>query len=496
MAAQTFNCATLHEDAFTFSDSDGPKKCYYPDRTVGDRDWSTAKAFCEDLVLEGYGDWILMNPRNFAEYSTIRAELGEFQLGNGVYWWFGQREAEEGIFRNVDDPDECPGVFIQWQKDGSQTRSNPNGNRGDQEDQDCIILIELDQGIAGASGESFQDKACYWSAGYQTFCKHISTGSIDCTTLHADAFQNPADTTSGTTSCYLSEDDATGSTFARRTYESAVDFCEALTAGGVDWTIPDILNREEAEFLRDPANGLNFQTANVGDGFWVGQNDMTGEEVYQYYNQPEGCSPVFLRWLFPDQPNGPIDDGLGSQQDCIAIKPDADDGGEDKFCTDTYYTACEMIIPCLMFEKDTYTIGEQNGPLTIRLLLQDHKEDIVTVELTVQDNTTSNADYTFTSPTSFTINANEAYKDIEIPIQANDGAEDLESFILTLQNPTAIHLCEPYTTTVFISDETTSFWLEVSEVVAYEDSIVYVIVHRDGYRGNNVIINFPDDRKA
>ncbi|XP_072051512.1 uncharacterized protein [Amphiura filiformis] len=477
IAAQSFDCTTLHPNAFSSRDG---RKCYYPDVTVGNREWSTAASFCQNHQMGGFGDWILMNPRNFDEYSRIREALGAFELGAGIYWWFGQREADEGIFRNVDDPSECPGVFLQWQKD-SPTNSQPNGNIGDQEDQDCIILVEKDQGIAGANGEPFQDKACYWSAGYQTFCKHITSGAtVDCSTLHADAFQRTEDPTS----CYLSEDDATGATHARRTFYSAVEFCEDLTAGGVDWHIPDILSKEEAEFLRDDANGLDFETANGGDGFWIGQNDMTQEEVYQYYNQPEGCPPVFLHWLYPDQPNGPLLDTDASQQDCIAIKPDVDDGAEDKPCDEMYYTACEMTIPCLMFEKDQYTIGEQNGTLTVRLLLQDHKEDTVTVDVTVQDVTTSNFDYIWTSPTSLTINANEAYKDIEIPIQANDGPENLESFTLTLQNPTAIHLCQPYTTTVFISDETTSFRLEVNEVVVYEDSIVNATVHRDGYRGN------------
>ncbi len=86
-----------------------------------------------------------------------------------------------------------------------------------------------------------------------------AASTITCSTLHPDAFQIPGETSS----CYLSEDAATGATFARRTFYSAVEYCESLSAGGVDWHIPDIVSRDQAEYLRDEANlpnGLDFET--------------------------------------------------------------------------------------------------------------------------------------------------------------------------------------------------------------------------------------------
>ncbi len=65
----------MHADAF--ADRDG-KKCYYPDNTVT-RDYDDAVDFCEDFTLGGFGDWLLVNPRNFREDSRIREALGAFE---------------------------------------------------------------------------------------------------------------------------------------------------------------------------------------------------------------------------------------------------------------------------------------------------------------------------------------------------------------------------------------------------------------------------------
>ncbi len=78
---------------------------------------------------------------------------------------------------------------------------------------------------------------------------------------------------------------------------------------------------------------------------------MAEEEVWQNYNQLEGCPGVFLHFLFPSQPNGPSDDTADNQQDCIAIKPDLDDGMEDKPCDALYYTSCEMTIRTWQIRK-------------------------------------------------------------------------------------------------------------------------------------------------
>ncbi len=98
--------------------------------------------------------------------------------GPAEYWWMGQRERSEGVFVNVDDPpsDICPGVYLEWQKSDVERQNQPNGNEDNQEDQDCIILIEKDEGVAvtGTDSQPFQDKACYWRDGYQTFCKHTT----------------------------------------------------------------------------------------------------------------------------------------------------------------------------------------------------------------------------------------------------------------------------------------------------------------------------------
>ncbi len=38
-----------------------------------------------------------------------------------------------------------------------------------------------------------------------------------------------------------------------------------------------------------------------------------------------------------------------------------------------YFTAC------VMFEKDEYVVGEQDGTLIVSLIMQNHKDDTVTV---------------------------------------------------------------------------------------------------------------------
>ena len=74
-----------------------------------------------------------------------------------MQWWVGQNDQSgEKQFRNLDDSDICPGVFLDWQAD------QPNGGDVGQSDQDCIVF---QSGNAG----TFQDKDC--SATYGTLCK-------------------------------------------------------------------------------------------------------------------------------------------------------------------------------------------------------------------------------------------------------------------------------------------------------------------------------------
>ncbi len=81
-------------------------------------------------------------------------------------------------------------------------------------------------------------------------------------------------------------------------------------------------------------------------------------------------------------------------------------------------------------------------------------------DVKLQDVTTESSDYTFEATSestpdvrSLSFGSSDTYHDIVIAIHANDEIEGLESFNLTLKNPTAAVLCEPDTTTVVISDE-------------------------------------------
>ena len=89
-----------------------------------------------------------------------------FTFSNAGYWWVGQNDqSSEGVFKNIDDPAHCPGVFLDWQTDTDQ----PNGGRN----KNCIAFDSKRR-----NSEAFRDRNCVNNQ-FGVLCKAIS-GEYNC----------------------------------------------------------------------------------------------------------------------------------------------------------------------------------------------------------------------------------------------------------------------------------------------------------------------------
>ncbi|XP_072039377.1 C-type mannose receptor 2-like [Amphiura filiformis] len=312
-------------DSRAFGDAYGTK-CYFTD--LRQNPWATGAEYCSTLDLSGYNTWSLINPRNAEEEVYVKGmmkEKGALHWSNEYYtqWWIGQNDAMgEQQYVNIDTPDGCPGVFLDWYTTQPDT---------DGEDQDCIVFRNYQEG-------SFHDTPCTYT--YGTLCKTVSAEPLQsCATLNRLAFQNPSDSYT----CYLA--DAT----SLRTFAEAEVFCNELSTT-VIWHVADVFTQAEIDFLKSADLDVTKTPY-----YWVGQNDMAEELVFQYLNPTAGCPSVYVHWT-SDQPDGPKDDTITTQQDCIVLQPGTKDatpssdgtvtysggGFQDDNCATYYYIMCEM----------------------------------------------------------------------------------------------------------------------------------------------------------
>ena len=94
-----------------------------------------------------------------------------FTFSNAGYWWVGQNDqSSEAMFKNINDPAHCPGVFLDWQIDANQ----PNGGSN----QNCIAFNSKSSNSA-----AFHDKSGV-SNQYGVLCKAISGKSHTTNSAH------------------------------------------------------------------------------------------------------------------------------------------------------------------------------------------------------------------------------------------------------------------------------------------------------------------------
>ncbi|XP_072046576.1 uncharacterized protein [Amphiura filiformis] len=350
-----FDCTLL--DAAAFSNAD-ETKCYLPDLTQT-RTWEESVSYCQNLNLHSY-DWHLINPKNNDENGLLKTKFTEYAT-SPAEWWIGQNDRfSELVFKNLNDPEECPGVFLDWR---INSQSQPNGGIDGQADEDCITFQQMD------NYRALQDKDCTHNFG--VLCKAATDSPSHCLSLHAAAIPN---TVGDPQSCYIAKNSYLGQTGVRATFTEAVTFCSNLALGGLDWAVPDVRDLVEVNFLRDT-------TANGGAGlpfdssiyYYVGQNDRDEEHVWVYLNQPVGCAPVFLDFI---QPN---DITVNDDEDCIAMR--ADVGMTDYACNDnsiSFYTMCEMTIPDFQVTSITTAINVNANTYSITCVITDYNLDIIT----------------------------------------------------------------------------------------------------------------------
>ena len=79
-------------------------------------------------------------------------------------------------------------------------------------------------------------------------------------------------------------------------------------------------------------------------------------------------------------------------------------------------------------------------------------------DLNIKDVSTEGAaDYSVPDDTTASFAKGVEFVDMTFNIEADDVVEDLESFTVTLENPSSGFVAEPATATVFIIDETGKF---------------------------------------
>ncbi|XP_072048841.1 FRAS1-related extracellular matrix protein 2-like [Amphiura filiformis] len=137
-------------------------------------------------------------------------------------------------------------------------------------------------------------------------------------------------------------------------------------------------------------------------------------------------------------------------------------------------------------EKDSYTVYEQTGTLTVRIRRRGYLWDSATVSVNfnIEDKTTTLAnDYSSPVQTSVTFAPGVDYADVDFTILEDNFIEDKESFTISLTSPLGGVIGIPSFTTVYIEDKTALFWIEDKQCIVNEGQTIDVVFHRSGFLG-------------